>query len=251
MRIVLLGHEDLASLFALHLLMETRPKHDYSVLWSGQIEGTDEHSVHFDSLSSCDRQLFEQYLAGLDPRSVFRSAECLPKPNSASGLEQLRSLQPELIVSVRYRRILREHAIAIPDLGVLNLHSGLLPHYRGVMATFWAMLRGEKEIGSTLHWVVDAGIDTGPIIGTSRQPANYSMSYLENVLGLYRNGVSLITDALDTLAAGDSVASVPQTAGAGSYFGPPTESDARRFLAAGLALTPASPGLFCESLAVG
>ena len=49
-----------------------------------------------------------------------------------------------------YRRILKAAAIQIPRHGVLNLHSGLLPAYKGLMATFWATLNGEEEIGCTL-----------------------------------------------------------------------------------------------------
>ena len=71
---------------------------------------------------------------------------------------------PELMISIRYGKILRSKALSIPDHGVLNLHSGKLPDYRGVMATFRAMLAQEQELFSTLHWIDDDTIDTGRVI---------------------------------------------------------------------------------------
>jgi len=52
--------------------------------------------------------------------------------------------------------IIREPVIAHSQYGYINLHSGLLPDYRGVMASFRAMVNGDAEIGSTLHYIQDA-----------------------------------------------------------------------------------------------
>jgi methionyl-tRNA formyltransferase len=81
--------------------------------------------------------------------------------NRDDGFEFVRSFAPDLIVSIRFGQIFRPPLIALPRLGIINLHSGILPDYRGILATFWAMLHGETEIGCTLHYVTDAGIDTG------------------------------------------------------------------------------------------
>jgi methionyl-tRNA formyltransferase len=98
--------------------------------------------------------------------------------NSAEGLLILRKMQPDLILSVRYGVILKNEAIRTARLGVLNLHSGLLPNYRGVMTTFWAMLNGETTIGTTLHYINDANIDAGDIVDTTTIKADSSRSYL-------------------------------------------------------------------------
>ena len=50
------------------------------------------------------------------------------------------------------------------SLGVLNLHSGKLPDYRGVMATFRAMMAEDETLFSTVHWIDDKTIDTGRIL---------------------------------------------------------------------------------------
>jgi methionyl-tRNA formyltransferase len=163
------------------------------------------------------------------------SPATLSRPNSSQGLCILRDLQPDLIISIRYRRILRDEAIAIPAKGVINLHSGILPDYRGVMATFWAMLAGEKEIGSTLHWIVDSGIDTGPVIESRRRATRPETSYLVNVLGLYAEGCEMIANAVHTIAADRELPFHGQAA-KGPYFGAPGTADVRHFEAAGLSL---------------
>src|SRR5215471_7537065 len=65
--------------------------------------------------------------------------------------------------------ILPKSVIDVPRRGCVNLHGGLLPHYRGPHVMQWAIINGETETGVTLHYV-DAGIDTGPVIAEARFP---------------------------------------------------------------------------------
>jgi hypothetical protein len=62
--------------------------------------------------------------------------------------------------------ILREAVLAIPQLGTLGVHMGILPAYRGMNVAEWAFLNGDP-VGCSIFWV-DPGIDTGPVIVTSR-----------------------------------------------------------------------------------
>jgi methionyl-tRNA formyltransferase len=159
----------------------------------------------------------------------------LAAPNSADGLAALAAYEPDLLVSVRYRRILKSAAIRVPRHGVLNLHSGLLPDYKGVMATFWAMLNGEQIIGCTLHRIVDGTIDTGPIIGLSNTPTRPDRSYLANVLELYPAGCRMMVDAIRKISLGDPVEASEQASG-GRYYPMPMAGDLEKFLARGLRL---------------
>jgi methionyl-tRNA formyltransferase len=145
----------------------------------------------------------------------------LDAPNSPAGLAALRDFAPDVIVSIRYGRILRDEAIATSAMGVLNLHSGVLPTYRGILATLRAMLAGDAEIGCTLHRVVDAGIDTGPIIDIARVPLEKGATLFDAVRSVYPPGARLITRALGALERGEPVtARAPE--GEGAYFGMPT-----------------------------
>lgn len=238
MRILLLGHHDIASLYALDRVIHLLPEHDCSVLLSRDPQIQDDTPLG--RLARTDAELCDRFLSGqihgaVAAELVASPATFLGNPNSPQGLRTLEEQQADLIVSIRYRRILREQAIAIPARGVINLHSGILPDYRGVMATFWAMLAGEKEIGATLHWIVDSGIDTGPIIGIRRKPARPDESYLTNVLGLYADGCSMIADAVRAIAGNRAPGGRPQPSG-GKYYSAPTARDVERFLCAGLTL---------------
>ena len=233
MNIVLLGHEDIASLYALDLLIGLSKGHRFTTCWSGPMAARREPAPSLEQLEATDRRLYDRYLQRPETASSLVEASILSAPNSPDGLEQLAALEPDLIVSVRYRRILKDAAIAIPRFGVINLHSGVLPEYRGVMATFWAMQNAEPEIGTTLHRIVDAGIDTGPIIAIERQPTDYSRSYLANVLALYAAGCANIAQAIDEIDRTGTVSTIDQPPGKGRYYGPPAESDARKFLKTG------------------
>ena len=130
----------------------------------------------------------------------------------------------------------------IPARGVLNLHSGILPDYRGVMATFWAMLHDEAEIGTTLHRIVDAGIDTGPVLAITRRRADYGATYLANVLALYADGVLELGRAIGAIERGEETGGAGQSASEGAYFGPPGAADVEKFLAKGLKLADSAEG---------
>ncbi|MFR6087489.1 MAG: formyltransferase family protein [Oscillospiraceae bacterium] len=68
-----------------------------------------------------------------------------------TALELIRSLAPELTVVAAYGRILPEDILAAPKLGSINVHSSLLPKYRGA-AINWAVLNGDAVTGVTIIW---------------------------------------------------------------------------------------------------
>lgn len=238
MKIVLLGHEDIASLIALDRIIRRFPEHKCDVFFSGTLAPTQELPVALAELARVDAEHCGEFLSSAS--IALKNARILQRPNDAEGLATLRSLQPDLIVSIRYRRILKSAAIAIPKYGVINLHSGLLPDYRGVMATFWAMLNDEPEIGCTLHRIVDSGIDTGPVIGVSRARTAAGKSYLANVLGLYQGGGELVADAIDAIAAGKPIPGTRQIGSGGRYYSTPGAGDIERFLGKNMILADAT-----------
>jgi|TARA_B100001057_G_scaffold495109_1_gene593308 methionyl-tRNA formyltransferase len=79
-------------------------------------------------------------------------------------LNEIRSLNPDLFVVVAFR-MLPEILINIPKLGTINLHSSLLPNYRGAAPINWVIINGEKETGVTTFFI-NKKIDEGDIIDT-------------------------------------------------------------------------------------
>jgi methionyl-tRNA formyltransferase len=82
---------------------------------------------------------------------------------------ELRSLAPDLIVVVAYGQILPPAILDLPRHGCLNVHTSLLPKYRGAAPIQWAIANGESETGVTIM-KMDAGLDTGPILAQRRTP---------------------------------------------------------------------------------
>ena len=84
-------------------------------------------------------------------------------------LEQLRQLAPDLIVVAAYGQLLPQTLLDLPRFGCLNVHTSLLPKYRGAAPIQWAILNGDPETGVTIM-KMDAGLDTGPIVSQVHTP---------------------------------------------------------------------------------
>lgn len=83
--------------------------------------------------------------------------------NVQAAVQSLRDLQPDLLVIVAYGQILRQAVLSLPPMGVLNLHTSLLPAYRGAAPIQWAIANGEKITGVTTMYV-SARMDAGDVI---------------------------------------------------------------------------------------
>ena len=78
-------------------------------------------------------------------------------------IDEIKSLDPDVICVVAYGKILPKEILEIPHLGCINVHASLLPKYRGAAPIQWAVLNGEKETGVTTMYM-DIGMDTGDMI---------------------------------------------------------------------------------------
>ena len=82
-------------------------------------------------------------------------------------IEQVRQLAPDLIIVAAYGQILPQSLLDVPRFGCLNIHTSLLPKYRGAAPIQWAILNGDAETGVTLMRM-NAGLDTGDIVSVAR-----------------------------------------------------------------------------------
>ena len=85
------------------------------------------------------------------------------KINSVEFLEQAKTYDCDLFVSMSFNQIFKNEIINLPKHKTINCHAGKLPFYRGRNILNWALINDEKEFGITVHYV-DGGIDTGDII---------------------------------------------------------------------------------------
>ena len=84
--------------------------------------------------------------------------------NAPPFLDELRRLNPDVIISVSCPLIFKKPLIELPPRGILNLHGAILPQYRGVMPAFRMLANGEKKAGVSIYFV-NEDIDAGELCG--------------------------------------------------------------------------------------
>jgi methionyl-tRNA formyltransferase len=177
-----------------------------------------------------------------DRRGVARSVEAvaarhevplrpLPTINDARYLKTLREREVDVLLSVAAPEIFRSEALAAAPL-VLNVHSGRLPEYRGMMPTFWAVLDDADRVIVTVHEMA-ARLDAGAVIAEFEVPVRRG----ESAFDVSRNAKAVagreVAALLSTAGTDRWPAPRPIDAAAGRYHGFPTRADARRLRARG------------------
>jgi len=254
MNIVILSNADIASNVALNLLLPELTGHQLKLFLTSQVghQKTKGIPTELENLQFFEQTLFNQILfPSLDLstdsstqkyRTFSQLNQYLTQPfefisdiNCASVISEFSQYKPDLIISIRFGLILDKPIIATSKHGAINLHSGLLPQYQGVMPTFRAMLNGDKEIGTSLHFIKDRQIDSGEIISTTIFSLLPECSYLWNVLELYKDGCKEILKAVDKIANNQPLKSTSQQ-GKACYFSFPDEATITKFKDMGMKL---------------
>jgi len=150
--------------------------------------------------------------------------------NSNESLNMISALKPDLLVSVAGNEIFKKSLIDLAPNGCLNLHSALLPKYRGLMPSFWVLKNKEDRTGVSVFFV-DEGIDSGDIlvqkdieIGRHTQKslivetkALGMVAIIEGIEKIYLNDFNCIENSDDEM----------------TYFGFPSAIDVRNFRSVG------------------
>ncbi len=203
---------------------------------NSQVEGyvalkTIEQSLWLEQLFPLfDESHSEDQFLSFDALSKSSSIEFIaaPNPNSRQILQLMQEDDADLFLSVRYAGLFKDEALAIPKKGIINLHSSILPNYKGLENTMHAILNGAQQIGYSLHWINRPypEVDTGPIIGQSRLNINFGRSLSWNCFQLYPAGSQLIIDAIRAIKTNQLNANLlpPQPKG-GTYFSAPTNEN--------------------------
>lgn len=140
-------------------------------------------------------------------------------------LAALSALAPDVVVVAAYGQILPPALLAIPRFGCLNVHTSILPRWRGAAPIAWAMLEGDAETGVTIMRM-DAGLDTGAVIAEERTPIlpEDTGQSLHDRLAIL--GAGLICRVLPEWLAG-RIPAVPQPADGVTYARKLTKEDGR------------------------
>lgn len=142
--------------------------------------------------------------------------------NKTEVVRAVQELAPE-VICVLGTGILKKPIIGIPDKCVLNIHTGILPQYRGAKSELWTLANGDlKNVGVTVH-VIDEGVDTGPIVKQERITVGPDDDHLSLRCRNIVKGVDLLLEALDQLEKGD-IRTIQQDKSAGRNYSTPTIS---------------------------
>ena len=133
------------------------------------------------------------------------------QPNTLKNEDEqarLRELAPEVIIVVAYGKLLPKAVLELPEKGCINVHSSLLPKYRGAAPINWAMLNGDAETGVSIMQM-DEGLDTGDVLYCKKiviDPEETSGELFDRVTAV---GAEALCETIPQIAAG-TLTAVPQ-----------------------------------------
>ncbi len=130
-------------------------------------------------------------------------------------VQQLKDLQPDVVAVVAYGRILPRSVLEIPPRGCINVHTSLLPQYRGSAPYQWAVLDGLEETGVSVMYLSE-GMDAGDVIDRKRTPIGPDETAGELLDRLAELGADLLCATLERMKQGP-VSATPQNEALVSY----------------------------------
>lgn len=131
------------------------------------------------------------------------------------GVEQLKALAPDVVVTAAFGQILTAELLDIPRYGTINVHASLLPRHRGAAPINWGILMGEQEAGVTIM-KTDVGMDTGDMLSSEATPVGALETAGELTERLSILGARLLTETLPEYLEG-RLQPVPQDDDAATY----------------------------------
>lgn len=152
------------------------------------------------------REILDQWLGRATLREHARGRRepyfWLHRDNEPEFVELIKQLQPDLLVVYSMSQLLSPAALAVPRLGILNIHPSLLPDYRGPNPWFWLYREGVHQSGVSLHWL-DKGEDTGPIATQAHFDIHFGQSLERTMEVCEAVAGGLLRDVLARLKRGE------------------------------------------------
>ena len=155
--------------------------------------------------------------------------------NEESFVNMVRSLAPDLILSIACPQKIRSELMLVPLRGCINLHGGYLPDFPGVFTPFWNLYYKSQFAGTTVHYITDK-IDAGPILDREK----FEISKTDSIYSLYLKlsdlGIDLLHKVLRRLELGSIPVEelIPNESSSENYNSYPTSKDRRKFRRQGL-----------------
>lgn len=139
------------------------------------------------------------------------------KVNQPDFLDKLREIEAKLFLVSGFPTIFKKEILNIPECGILNMHGGPLPQYRGGSPLNWQIINDEKKIGVSLI-KMDQGIDTGPIVETSY----FECEETDDINSIHKKAniefIKMITDVLNNFRKNNKIEFKTQNLNDGIYW---------------------------------
>ena len=132
-----------------------------------------------------------------------------------------------VLVSIAAPQIFKINLLNLPEWGCINIHSGKLPNYRGMMPNFWQMFHNEKSIGITVH-TMDEKIDRGKYVLQQDVNIDPNESLDSLIKRTKRLGAHNIIEVLKQIKEGN-ISYLPASNEKGSYYTFPTKKEVKEF----------------------
>jgi methionyl-tRNA formyltransferase len=231
MKILLCLNRDIYCAAILNLLLPQLKNHQVKIYFSDKIGKRP-------LLKDLDEMLFYEKDKSSDSAKFLTFAQISEiysmsildfKNINRDGVSYLKNWQVDLIISIRFGQIFKQEIIALPKYGIINFHSGILPQFQGVMASFWAMLLDSEKIGGTLHFISDEQIDTGEIIDICYLDVKADKSMIWHIFWLYFCGAEMIMRVIKNFSENKIVLATKQDVTKAQYFTYPQQKDLEIF----------------------
>ena len=157
--------------------------------------------------------------------------ELVPDVNAEDFRQRLREAGTDLLISVSCPQIFKKPLIELPQLGCLNIHGAILPHYRGVLPSFWMLANQEKNAGVSIYYVNEK-IDAGELCGQrifEILPGESLDSFITRSKAL---AAELLIEVLAKIENG-TITRTPLNLAEGSYYSWPDKEAVGRFRVSG------------------
>jgi len=150
--------------------------------------------------------------------------------NSLRSIEKIRQYKPDLLISIAANRIFKKAVLEVASKGCLNLHTALLPEYRGLLPSFWVLRNKEKQTGVSVFFV-DEGIDSGPIL--VQKIINIGDKTMEQLIKCSKKiGIQAIIEAIELIYS-RKYKLIKNDPLKSSYYSFPTKKDVKEFFKVG------------------
>jgi len=151
----------------------------------------------------------------------------VPNVNAPEYVARVRGLAPDLLISVAASQIFKRELLSVPRLACVNVHTGPLPAYRGMLPVFWQMYDRRESIVVTVH-TMTVDIDVGSVLLQREVPLDGDRNLDRVIRRMKREGARALIELLERFHAG-TVEPVAMDRGQAQYHSFPGRVEADRF----------------------